>query len=1018
MPPTPPAHSRSSSSSQSVIPCSPTCIASPEESLENVIAHGTPTTPPNQQSPPTPDRTPPGRGIATRPPPRAGMLQRLHTRTDETSRSESHATGTEYPPSEDSKSERSTFHPAPPSSRTSQSTCRRVSDRTAEAVVGLCLGLEFSQEEDSDVTPKTKAEQFLFLDSKWRPGEIAAEWDGSASNHGNSKRQWPPPAPLTPGEFKIGKTEVLEDVTVSPSNATKAVRNMSLVDKSFSEPSPKPIKNKTEEDGFWTLPAAFQPSVSNDMHNKRVSALSNKSTVSTIVEAILVDGPAQPSKTLRHMKKNKTLRDSSSDVAACSVRSSAQTQSSEEQGTPTRPSKPSQDRRHDSIASNKTSSSISSNRAMREVWRSGGVPVAIIPERRSSVKSNRPPSLRSTSSRRCKRSRSVGPVPLSSLSASKDLTPFFERPSRRRQAQVSESDNSDGQHTIDYPPAVPVRTSSLSAATSRNASRSTSRAGSRACSRADSLNYPEYLENSMDEKHDGAEKEREKGVPEVRLQRAATLELLQQPGEENGHDPDNHHLNVDNNGDSLFGSRQSIHKTPFSQTSGETNGTSAPEVSEATAVNIYAHQNSSVLMVNHSTKPSESSDESANTGSHLASRCAVKKMEPGNATTRPQRALPIGTGDTDSPLRNPRAPPEPPVLHDPPALAFIPATPSGMTPTAEKQKMLGNFYDALEEKPRKPLLERRACSRRHSDSDNWELLRGRRLLVDGYGGGGLLSRAFSLSRNSRGSRSEKINSVRNKAKEPAIEADDYPNSEKPPPDETKLHPFWKPQYSDSNGETGWDSDMFYGEDDMYYRYPIIDNRPRPRRRSLSFRLKRTFAILPTAPERGHSVSSYGGNSRDRRTIQRTPSGNLRVIKNRRSFDNACHDLSCERSDQIQPYTVPIRTSSSPARGHSLRHKGRLFLVSQDSGDGAMKKPRSPSQHYRGQPRRSSSKLREVLNDYGLRTLPRRLSEKRREKRSRELRGKISAPREVRDGVGDVIKRRDLRVGFSGAVPHV
>jgi hypothetical protein len=49
-------------------------------------------------------------------------------------------------------------------------------------------------------------------------------------------------------------------------------------------------------------------------------------------------------------------------------------------------------------------------------------------------------------------------------------------------------------------------------------------------------------------------------------------------------------------------------------------------------------------------------------------------------------------------------------------------------------------------------------------------------------------------------------------------------------------------------------------------------------------------------------------------------------------------------------------------------------------------------------------------------LARRLSERRREKRSEELRQKISGPREVRDGVGDVIRRNSYRGGFSRPQP--
>lgn len=45
------------------------------------------------------------------------------------------------------------------------------------------------------------------------------------------------------------------------------------------------------------------------------------------------------------------------------------------------------------------------------------------------------------------------------------------------------------------------------------------------------------------------------------------------------------------------------------------------------------------------------------------------------------------------------------------------------------------------------------------------------------------------------------------------------------------------------------------------------------------------------------------------------------------------------------------------------------------------------------------------------SLTRRLSEKRRERRSNELRGMISGPREVRDGVGEVYQREGFREAF-------
>jgi hypothetical protein len=45
-----------------------------------------------------------------------------------------------------------------------------------------------------------------------------------------------------------------------------------------------------------------------------------------------------------------------------------------------------------------------------------------------------------------------------------------------------------------------------------------------------------------------------------------------------------------------------------------------------------------------------------------------------------------------------------------------------------------------------------------------------------------------------------------------------------------------------------------------------------------------------------------------------------------------------------------------------------------------------------------SKLEEIQN------IPQKISERRREKRSQRLRQMISGPKEVRDGVGEVIRR--------------
>ncbi len=145
-------------------------------------------------------------------------------------------------------------------------------------------------------------------------------------------------------------------------------------------------------------------------------------------------------------------------------------------------------------------------------------------------------------------------------------------------------------------------------------------------------------------------------------------------------------------------------------------------------------------------------------------------------------------------------------------------------------------------------------------------------------------------------------------------------------------------------------------------------------------MKRTFAILPLKPEDEYFDEGEGP---DRRTIRRTASGNLRVMRHRASLDS----LRDGQRDEYRPYTAPDDSMADAKpfwRGHgrsmsvTLPRKNRLL------------------------PSSLSNKLE------GLQNLPRALSERRREKRTQELRSKISGPREVRDGVGEVIRRTSNR----------
>ncbi|CRK26778.1 hypothetical protein BN1708_000588 [Verticillium longisporum] len=519
-----------------------------------------------------------------------------------------------------------------------------------------------------------------------------------------------------------------------------------------------------------------------------------------------------------------------------------------------------------------------------------------------------------------------------------------ERKTARSKPATSESSSAqDHRRTIDYPPAIPARSSSLSAPTSRN----TSRAGSMT---AESLRAHNAVQQRL--------------TPEDRM---VSTDLKSTPSffsaqEDYMHARPNLHRP---DAESYSGKRLSHQNTPFSVASLDTNGSfgTAAEVSEALAVSIYPHQNSSLLMVHHAVKPNDDGDvfqdRAATENNNLTSEMpGSAPARPKIVTTSPGGSVPVTPPQTqlaleqvDSPLKNPRAPPVPPTL---PAIQFIPATPSGLTPFHERQEMRGNYFEAMEEDEKPPKrsmsLVRRALLQHRRISEAYPPRTARP---------GFLTRTLSLSRSNR----------RDARTEPLARDSPYPNIDDPPADGSKLHPFWRPAYADDE-----EDDYVRDIDDEDYYYQANHNRPGPQR-SLSARMKRTFGILPQRDQ--HCYRSWSGeDGLDRRIIRRTPSGNLRVVRRRKSAESIPR-----QSDR--PYTSDGTSSSRllwPARG---RPRGE-----------------TPST-----PRRRFSVSHTIEEIQGL---PRRLSERRRERRTHELRQKISGPREVRDGVGEVVRSGSQR----------
>jgi hypothetical protein len=917
LPPTPPTHSRQSSGSHSTI------VAAPRFDLVSIKKDvpSTPGTPPNQRSPPTPDVTPP----------RAMPLSYRPRDRYPSSRTDSFKTARENPYSSD-EDEVLTVRPGLPSAKTSatevpqmQKIRRRVQKRKE---VGLGLGLESDNEgtpTPKPTRPDNSQEEFVVFDGEWGStgdaSEVEREWDDNLMRNVVVRKR--PNRSLHLFTTGAGD-EVLEDHIVTPTMATKIVRNMPLQDRIARHRLAKDSTNRASAENFaeriaWPQPAAAQSRQPAEAESpftsdvRRFSTTSGPSVNSTVIEAMVLDAPPTRRKTLRHTKKQVALRDLGSDQ---STRSSGpdSVASSEPRQRLHHSSARLPERKHKSVTSNTTVSTTSSSGLSRKaILKSGAIPVVVIPERRNSLKSSKTPSLRSTSSRRTKRSQSLNSAPLSQSSKYNEPGYFSSHPPRKR--TMSESAGSGHSvRTIDYPPSIPVRRSSLSAPTSRNTSRANSLT-------AESL---EAHNKVLLKKQEAAVS---KPVSPPHLLASSERDFAAQTP---------HRSNVDHNGDPFFGNRLSTQVTPFSQASYETAGTMA-EVSEAFAVTIFPHQNKSVLVVQHTTPPDLTLPPIQTTAPSMA----LNGTTTTGPVTPPQPIHPMD--EVDSPLRNPRDPPEPP------AIKFIPATPSGLTPSVEEERQLGYGLDdrpaTSADVPKRTMsLVRRFSNRRGSETAAQRP--------------SFLSRTFSLS----GKRKDESTQT---SKPEANLTNIFPSVADKPADGTKLHPFWRPAHFWDDLEDQDDSD----DERDYLRYPLIDNRPH---RTFSQKLKRTFAILPISDD-----YIYQPYATDRRTVRRTPSEKLRVVKQR-------SDLSLRReaaSGSRIAYTA-VRPSG-PAEGE--------FGYGFKEGNGGKS---------------------HIIPGLGLRVeyvgwsgMKRRLSERRREQRSEKLRQSISGPRGVRNGTDDVLRRR-------------
>ncbi|KAF3397366.1 hypothetical protein DPV78_007637 [Talaromyces pinophilus] len=348
---------------------------------------------------------------------------------------------------------------------------------------------------------------------------------------------------------------------------------------------------------------------------------SGASFTSTI-EAMVIETSPPKQRTLRHTEKRTSLRSVSSPQPR-STRTSTESNGDSSHRLVHKSGRISNENRN-SVASDMSApvSITSTNREVHEV-----IPVVVVPQRRSSLKSSAPST----------RNQSVVPSTTSSrrkASVSRSRASDQHAPQRSRtmsdagSSAAGQSGRESRGRGVGHPP-IPARSSSLSAPTSRNNSRTTSLT-------SDSLRrHTEQMQLAFE-------------VPPYNK----PSDVLPSPRIvlHEGSDPANGDASVSAYPQRNAEDMERLHAPSlhFTQSSVVSYSPGPIEINEATMVTYFPHNNDSLLVINPYVQP-ESKAVKALRGQDLSEPVALRTPEHSTAAL-----------DVESPLRNPRTPPKPP----------------------------------------------------------------------------------------------------------------------------------------------------------------------------------------------------------------------------------------------------------------------------------------------------------------------------------------------------------------------
>ncbi|EER43021.1 conserved hypothetical protein [Histoplasma capsulatum H143] len=442
----------------------------------------------------------------------------------------------------------------------------------------------------------------------------------------------------------LGEHDPFSQVSSSPSDLHHISKSSSSRERSLKQrvqdsqntPHTSSVEGFAEDIG-WTAEQE-QPDMSERIHIWRLSGISTTSTV----EAIVIDSPPRKLPTLRHTKKKVSLRSASSPLPKSHFDNSTSSLADSHPRLLRRSARITNENRW-SVSSDM--SFAASATSTRPKPKHDVVPVVVIPQRRSSLKSTH------SGSKDHSRTHSLGSSCRPATAPDNSIGSFdIARRTRRTLSASLPSTTSKNVGCGSYSsgPVIPQRKSSLSAPTSRNNSR------------APSLTLESLRHALPPTSQPSAPERRNHSAMDYGAMDLVSIKIpAQEPAKQFANlTPHTSQQPCDENGPMIS---PSLTLTPF-QASIQSLSPGPVEIHEARAVPFFFHNNKSLLLVDQQPITESRAVQELRTS---PGDMEMKVVRPTTPDTSNQDTI----ADVDSPLRNPRPPPKPP------AVKVIPPTP-------------------------------------------------------------------------------------------------------------------------------------------------------------------------------------------------------------------------------------------------------------------------------------------------------------------------------------------------------